>query len=136
MKSRLGLLSVLIAALLICTPPTIMLVGCATNKSEQSGYKTLYVIGSTANTAVDTWLKYYLLESYNTSKQPQSPETLARLTELKKQDDEVRKMYGDFQAAYNTALTAAQLDVSNPAPLDVIQLSVSLVTLISNFSNK
>ena len=136
-KTRFGVFSLVVASCLVVLPITgaLMLVaGCTSTKSEQAVYKTLYVVGTAANTAVDSWLRYYLTESYKASKQTGAA-SVERLKQLKLQDDQVKKLYGSFQMSYNTALMSAQLNVTNVASTDLIQLGANLVTLVDQFSH-
>lgn len=134
-STRFGLLAVIVAGLLIVVPTGTLVVGCAsTKKSEQAAYKTLYSVGSVANVAVDSWLKYYLLESFNTSKQPVSDSRDAKLKSLRAQDQQIAELYSKFQTSYNTALSAAQLDVTVLSPAEVTRLCAELAATVAQFT--
>lgn len=132
-NTRTGLFSLLAAIMLVVAPTTtFVIVGCSSVSTSKQAYTTLYAVGSSANTAVDTWIRYYLLKTYNVSKSGQTN----RLNDLLKQDQQVKKLYSDFQSAYNLALTTAQLNVTNPAPESVTQLSVELTALVIQLTSK
>lgn len=135
-STRSGLLALVIASVLVIGPTATLVVGCAGTKSEQAAYKTLYSVGSIANAAVDTWLKYYLLESFNTSKQPVSDARDAKLKALRAKDQQVAELYTKFQASYNSALSAAQLDVTQLSPAEVTRLCSELAATVAQFTAK
>lgn len=134
-QSRFGLFSVLLAAFLIVTPVTFSLVGCASINREQASFKTLYAVGTTANTAVDSWLRHYLLDSYQISKQDNTNK-LEMLTKLREQDKKVQDTYVKFQAAYGLAVSAAQLNLTNPAPTNVAQICADLVATVAQMTRE
>lgn len=135
LKQKAGFAGISLAFLLVFVLPSATFIsGCASNTtSEYRAYNTLHSVGITANTAVDTWLKYYLLETHRLKA---ANPTDTRIQTLISQDLEVQKIYGQFSASFNAALTAVQMNPTNLAPAEVSKLCVDLVSVVNVFTGK
>lgn len=126
----LGLLSVPVAI-------PVMTTGCAgTQKAEVTAYKTLKVVGNTAETTIDTWLRYVILKERTNSKIVDETERRAAKTALAKQENEVREIYQKFSSAYTGAVIAARMNVNTMSPEEVTQLCAQLASLVTLFTTQ
>lgn len=94
---------------------TVSLIGCSGGcASSPTSYSTL---------AVTQKLSVAALESFATARAKGKVDDAAYL--------KVNELYKKYQAAYDTALTAAQLNINAPTPENVKQLATEFVALIA-----
>lgn len=122
------------ACLTVTSVVGVISSGCRATSQEQAAYKSFHAVAKTASVAVDTWLRYYILELNQTQRQPPSPERDARLLALNQRDAHIAKLYGQFQGSYNAALSVAQLNLTNVAPSNIVQICTDLSGAVARFT--
>lgn len=88
-------------------------IGCAVTLSRSS-FNTLATIGNTANSAYAAYTSLVVTHQVATNAVPQ-----------------VARAYDDFQAGFGVAVSAAQFNLTNISPANVLDLYSNLVRLIN-----
>lgn len=97
----------------------ILVLSLATTACRTTSYKTIRTVA----TAVDAALKVYG-DAYQARKITSEQRAKIKVAHVK------------YQAAMNTAIATAQLDLSRSAPSDLVQAATSLVATINTFTEK
>lgn len=103
----------LITFLVVC------LLSLGTVACKTTSYKTLKTVAVSVDAALDVYG-----EAYRAGKI--TPE----------QREKIKEAHLKYQAAMGTAIAAARLDLSKPAPEELVSLAASLIATISTFTGK
>lgn len=104
--------------LLITGAAVLVLAGCTALQSRTS-YNTLATIGNSANSAYAAYESLVVTRQVATNSVPQ-----------------VARAYNEFQAGFGAAVAAAQFNLTNIPPQNVLDLYSNLVRLINYAEGK
>lgn len=91
-----------------------LLAGCAgTSSPRRVAYNTLASVGYSTDAAMKSYLDMIARGQVSTGALPS-----------------LSQKYNTFQVAYNLAISAAQMNVSAPAPSNVVDLSADLINSV------